>query len=60
MPHVSIKGPALALDKKRAMVEKITQVLSDAYGIPKEKFMIHISEFDRENTASGGVLLKDK
>ena len=60
MPHVSIKGPGLALDKKRELVKKVTQTLSDAYGIPKEKFMTHISEFDRENTASGGILLKDK
>ena len=60
MPHISIKGPALSLDEKRTLVLKITQVASDAYKIPQEKFMIHLHEFPRENTASGGVLISEK
>lgn len=60
MPHISIKGPALSLDKKKQLAEKITQAASETYEIPKEKFMIHIEEFSKESTASGGVLLCDK
>ena len=60
MPHISIKGPALPLEKKRKLSEEISQIASEIYGIPKEKFMIHIQEFSKENTASGGVLLCDK
>ena len=60
MPHISIKGPALPLDKKRKLSEEVSQIASETYGIPKEKFMIHIQEFSKENTASGGVLLCDK
>lgn len=60
MPHISIKGPALSLDKKRVLVAKITEIASKAYNIPKEKFMIHLLEYPKENTASGGVLLSDK
>jgi 4-oxalocrotonate tautomerase family enzyme len=60
MPHISIEGPALSLDKKRILVEKITEIASDAYNIPPEKFMIHLLEFPKENTGSGGVLLSDK
>jgi 4-oxalocrotonate tautomerase len=60
MPHISIQGPALPLEKKRELVQKMTEVASDVYQIPKEKFMIHIQEFPRENTGSGGMLLIDK
>jgi 4-oxalocrotonate tautomerase family enzyme len=60
MPHVSIKGPALPVEKKRKLVKDVTKALSDNYGIPEEKFMIHVAEFGKESTASGGVLLIDK
>ena len=60
MPHISIKGPELPLEKKRELVQRVTEAVSVIYGIPKEKFIIHILEFSKENTASGGVLLVDK
>jgi 4-oxalocrotonate tautomerase len=60
MPHISIKGPPLPLDNKRKLIQKLTEIASETYGIPKEKFMIHVYEFSKENTGSGGVLLCDK
>jgi len=60
MPHISIQGPPLAVENKRKLVREITESMSSHYGIPKEKIMIHISEFNKESTASGGVLLVDK
>jgi 4-oxalocrotonate tautomerase len=60
MPHISIEGPALSLEKKRELVQRMTELVGEIYGIPKEKFMIHILEFSKENTGSGGILLADK
>jgi 4-oxalocrotonate tautomerase family enzyme len=60
MPHISIKGPEIPLDVKRRLAEEITKVASEVYGIPKEKFMIHIMEFSKENIATAGSLLVDK
>ncbi|TET86473.1 MAG: 4-oxalocrotonate tautomerase [Desulfobacteraceae bacterium] len=60
MPHISIIGPVLPLEDKRRLVQKMTELVSDIYHIPKEKFMIHIFESLRENTGSGGELLSDK
>ncbi|MCK4986699.1 MAG: tautomerase family protein [Desulfobacterales bacterium] len=60
MPHISIEGPPLSLDKKRKLAEKFTEFASEVYEIPKEKFMIHINEFSKESAASGGVLICDK
>jgi 4-oxalocrotonate tautomerase family enzyme len=60
MPHISIKGPEIPLDVKRRLAEEVTKVASEVYGIPKEKFMIHIMEFSKENIATAGSLLVDK
>ena len=60
MPHISIKGPNISLELKRKRAQEITKVASEVYGIPKEKFMIHIMEFSRENIATAGQLLADK
>ncbi|HMK34250.1 MAG TPA: 4-oxalocrotonate tautomerase DmpI [Desulfomonilaceae bacterium] len=60
MPHISIKGPEIPLDAKRKLVEKMTEIASEAYGMPKEKFMIHIFECPKENIAMGGVLVVDR
>lgn len=60
MPHISIEGPQVSVEKKRVLVKRLTEVASEVYGVPKEKFMIHVSEFSKENVSTGGVLLVDK
>ena len=60
MPHISIKGPEIPIEVKRKLAEEITNAANEAYGIPKEKFMIHIMEFPKENIATAGSLLADK
>ena len=60
MPHISIKGPEVPVDVKRKLVRQITEIASEAYGMPKEKFMIHIFECPKENIAVAGVLLADR
>jgi 4-oxalocrotonate tautomerase family enzyme len=60
MPPISIHGPALLLEKKREPVQKMTEVTSEIYQIPREKFIIHIQEFSKENFGSGGLLLIDR
>lgn len=60
MPHITVKGPPVSVDVKRDLVRGLTEAASAAYGIPKEKFMVHIGEYPRENSATAGVLLVDK
>jgi|TARA_B100000315_G_scaffold126038_1_gene115798 hypothetical protein len=45
---------------KKIRIEKITKIASDVYNIPEEKYMIHLLEFSKENTASGEILLSGK
>jgi hypothetical protein len=47
----------------RKLVERIAGnpgAASEAYGFPKEKFMIHLLEFSKENIATAGSLHVDK
>jgi len=60
MPHIALRGPALSVEAKRELVQKLTEAAAAAYQMPQERFMIHIHEFSKENIASGGLLLCDK
>lgn len=48
------------IDKKRKMVMKLTDVMVEVYGVPKESVTIMIKEDDPENVGIGGVLALDK
>jgi len=60
MPHITIQGPPLSIEQKRELGKAITAAASRVYGIPVDKFMMHIAEFDTTSTVSGGQLLSDK
>jgi len=60
MPHISIQGPAFPVEKKRELVQKMTEVASETYHIPREEFMIYLQEFPKENTGSRGFLTIDR
>jgi len=36
MPHISVEGQALSLDKRKELVQKMTQIASEIYEIPKD------------------------
>ncbi|MDY0234958.1 MAG: 4-oxalocrotonate tautomerase [Gudongella sp.] len=47
-------------EQKRAMAEKVTQVLVETVNCKQEDVKIIIREMERENYATGGVLMLDK
>ena len=60
MPHIkiySLKEPDI--DKKRKLVEKVTDSVVEAYGVPREVVTIEILENSPENIAFGGQLVAD-
>ena len=57
VPHISIREPEISLDDHRKLAQEITRIAGEAYGIPKEKFMIHIFRCPKENIATAGVLV---
>lgn len=61
MPIVQVellKGRTL--EQKRALVEKVTEAISESVNCPKEAVSIIIREMETENFAKGGVLRSDK
>ena len=61
MPNVTLDGPKIKdLEKKRALVETVTEAASQAYGLPRETIVVVLKENHPENVAVGGVLIADR
>jgi 4-oxalocrotonate tautomerase len=48
------------IDKKRKLVAKITDVMVEVYGVPRESVVVVIKEDELENVGLGGTLALDK
>lgn len=48
------------IEQKRALVEKVTQVVSETVNCPKEAVKIIINDMAKENYGDGGILNCDK
>ncbi|MBC7238391.1 MAG: 2-hydroxymuconate tautomerase family protein [Chloroflexi bacterium] len=61
MPNIVIEGPILKdMEKKRKLVEKVTEAAVEAYGLPKEAIVVIIKENPPENVGVGGKLIADR
>jgi 4-oxalocrotonate tautomerase len=61
MPNITIDGPIIEdVDKKRILVQKITDAMEEAYEIPRSAFVVIINEHPAVNIAVGGELLIDR
>lgn len=61
MPFVQIniiKQPDI--EKKKKLVEKVTDALVETYGVPREAVVVTIKEDELENVGFGGVLGTEK
>jgi len=48
------------IDKKRKMVMKVTDVMVEVYGVPRQSVVVMIKEDELENVGLGGMLALDK
>jgi 4-oxalocrotonate tautomerase len=61
MPNVYIDGPPIKdLEVKRTLTREITDAMEKAYGIPRQAYVIIITENPPENVCVGGKLLCDR
>ena len=61
MPNINVDGPVLEdVDKKRILVEEITEAATKAYGLPRETIVVLIKENAPENVGVGGKLIIDR
>jgi len=61
VPNIVVDGPPLKdLEKKRKLVEKITEAAVEAYGLPAQAIVVIIKENPPENVGVGGKLVIDR
>lgn len=61
MPNITLEGPIIKdLEKKRALVEAVTDAVQKYYGLPREAYVVVIKENGPENVAVGGILVADR
>ena len=58
MPTIIVEGPPISIDKKRELVEKVTKIVSEIYGV--KHIAIIIKENPPENVGINGELLIDR
>lgn len=59
MPVIIIESNPVSVEKKRKLVEEITNITSKIYELPKDTVTILIRELEREDIGVGGKLLLD-
>lgn len=61
MPIITVKMiEGRTEEQKKALVEKVTEVVAETTGAPKENVTIIIEEMAKNHYATGGVRLSDK
>jgi 4-oxalocrotonate tautomerase len=61
MPNINVEGPPIKdMDKKRALVQELTEAAVKAYALPKEAIIVVIKENPPENVSVGGKLIVDR
>ncbi len=61
MPNITVEGPPIPdIEKKRKLVQTITQVATEVYRLPAQAIVVTIRENSPENVAIGGNLLSDQ
>jgi len=61
MPTITVEGPPIRdIERKRKLVEEITDASHKAYGLPKDIIVVVIKENLPENVGVGGKLLIDR
>jgi len=61
MPNIIVEGPVIKdVDKKRILVQELTEAATKAYALPKEAIIVLIKENSPENVGVGGKLVIDR
>ena len=60
MPVIKVEISKQTKEKKKEMIEKITDVMSEITNIPKQAFTIYVNEYERDSVGVGGVPLSEK
>ncbi|WP_432736105.1 4-oxalocrotonate tautomerase DmpI [Maridesulfovibrio sp. FT414] len=59
MPVITYAGSEMSEEKKRSLVEQLTEAASEVSGIPAKSFTVLIQEYPQNAIGIGGETLKD-
>lgn len=61
MPVITIAGnDTISVEDKREMVKKVSEIVSDSYGLPIEAITVLVQAYPKENIGVAGELLSDR
>lgn len=60
MPVVKLEMSSLTKEKKKEIIERVSETLSEITNVPKQAFVVLINEYDRDNIGVGGVQLSER
>ena len=61
MPVITIAGNnTITLEKKREMVKKVSEVVSEAYDLPIEAITVLVQSYPKDDIGVAGELLSDE
>ena len=61
MPVIKIDGNnTISIDKKREMVEKVSEIVAEAYNLPVDAITVLVTGYDFDDIGVGGKLLSDR
>ncbi len=60
MPVIKVEITKQTKEKKKEMISKLTNTMSEVTGIPEQAFTIYINEYESESIGVGGLPLSEK
>ncbi|MGJ8525081.1 4-oxalocrotonate tautomerase [Halomonadaceae bacterium LMG 33818] len=60
MPIITIQQSPRSIELKREAARRVTDVVAEVYGMPRDAIQIFFDEYNHENWSKGGLLAVDK
>jgi 4-oxalocrotonate tautomerase len=60
MPIITLDGPPLSLEKKRALARELTSLAAKAYDLPESTMIIMLRDNAPDQVAVAGILIADR
>lgn len=59
MPSITIQLYKISNEKKKALIEKVSQAAAEVTGISVDKFFMYLDEYETDNIGVGGRTLTE-
>jgi 4-oxalocrotonate tautomerase len=60
MPVIKVEMTYQSKEKKKEIIEKLTQTMVEITNIPAQAFVVYINEYDSDSIGTGGITLSER